>query len=54
MKSFFATFILIAFSCAPTARAANSGSVSGYLTDAQDTCAWSKGSSDGHLRCKND
>ena len=36
MKSFFAAFILIVFFCAPTARAANSGSVSGQLTDAQD------------------
>ncbi len=36
MKSIFAAFILIVFFCAPTARAANSGSVSGQLTDAQD------------------
>jgi hypothetical protein len=33
---FFASFILIVFFWAPTARAANSGSVSGQLTDAQD------------------
>ena len=36
MKSFFAAFILIVFCCAPTARSANSGSVSGQLTGAQD------------------
>lgn len=35
MKSFSA-FILIVIFCAPTARAANNGSVSGQLTDAQD------------------
>jgi hypothetical protein len=35
MKSFSA-FISIVFFCAPAARAANSGSVSGQLTDAQD------------------
>ena len=36
MKSFFSAFILIVFFCAPTARATNSGNVSGQLTDAQD------------------
>jgi hypothetical protein len=36
MNSFFAAFILIVFFCASTTRAANRGSVSGQLTDAQD------------------
>ena len=36
MKSFYAAFALIVCLCAPTARAANSGSVSGQPTDAQD------------------
>jgi hypothetical protein len=39
MKSLSAAFILIAFFYTPTARAANSGSVSGQLTDAQDKSA---------------
>src|SRR5271154_1221659 len=36
MKSICVGFVLIVFLCLPTARAANSGSVSGQLTDAQD------------------
>jgi hypothetical protein len=36
VRSFYAAFILIAFSCAPAARAANSGSGGGQLTDGQE------------------